>query len=512
MTLSIQRSAGVLLHPTSLPSRYGIGDLGPSADAYIRWLAAAGVSWWQVLPLHPPGPGWSPYSALSTFAGNELLISPELLVDDGLLEPTQLDEVPAFPPERVDYRAVARWKGGMLREAHAEHRRSRRADLMRELADFRDRHHLWLDDFALFAALRRAHGDSAWYEWPRAFAFRDPDALADWSDVHRDEVELEIFCQFLFFRQWERVRAAANDVGVSILGDVPIFVARDSADVWAHPELFLLDEDRHPTVVGGAPPDYFSATGQLWGNPVYDWPGMAQRGFHWWIERLRHELTLADAVRLDHFRGFAAYWEVPADHEVATHGCWVQGPGKAFFDTVADALGGLPFVAEDLGEITPDVVELRKQLALPGMAILQFAFNPADRSLFLPYNLETDLVVYTGTHDNNTSLGWYTEDAGDIERDFVRRYCGTDGHEIHWDLIRLAIGSVGCLAIVPHQDLAGLGSASRMNRPSVADGNWTFRIAPWMLSEDIRNRLADLIWVYGRAPKAEWESETESEA
>jgi 4-alpha-glucanotransferase len=503
MASPLDRSAGVLLHPTSLPSRFGIGDLGPSADAYLRWLAGAGVSSWQVLPLHPPGPGWSPYSALSTFAGNELLISPEQLVDDGLLEAARLDDAPPFPAERVEFAAVSRWKRGLLRDAFTAHRGDPRSELAGELADFRERQGHWLDDFALFLALRRRHEAAPWYDWPRPLAFREPAALAEWSDAHRDEVEQVVFCQFLFFRQWARVRQTARSHGVSILGDVPIFVARDSADVWAHHELFLLDEDRNPTVVGGAPPDYFSATGQLWGNPVYDWEGMAERGFAWWIERLRHELTLADAVRLDHFRGFAAYWQVPADHHVATNGRWVPGPGRPFFDAVAAALGGLPFIAEDLGEITPDVIELRTGLGLPGMAILQFAFNPPDRSLFLPHNLERDLVVYTGTHDNNTSLGWYLEDASDAERDFVRRYCGSDGHEIHWDLIRLAMGSVGTLAIVPQQDLAGLGSDCRMNTPSVADGNWTFRITPSMLSHEIQQRLADLIYTYGRAPRPE---------
>jgi 4-alpha-glucanotransferase len=493
------RSAGVLLHPTSLPSRFGTGDLGPAAVAYLRWLAGAGVSWWQVLPLHPPGPGRSPYSALSTFAGNELLISPGRLAEDGLVEPAWLDGAPSFPAEWVEYGAVEYWKDGLLRAAFDRHRKQQRADLVRDLEGFRQRHRHWLDDFALFLALRRAHDGRAWYEWPRPLAFREPAALAGWATAHRDELELVVFCQFLFFRQWEALRAAALEEGIEILGDVPIFVARDSADVWANPGLFLLDDERRPTVVGGAPPDYFSETGQLWGNPVYDWAANAADGYRWWIERLRHELTLADAVRLDHFRGFQAYWEVPADHEVATNGRWVPGPGREFFDAVSAALGGLPFVAEDLGEITPDVVALRKGLGLPGMAILQFAFNPSDRSFFLPYKLERDLVVYTGTHDNNTSLGWFLEDATDIERAYLRRYCGTDGREIHWDMIRLALGSVSELAVVPHQDLAGLGSDCRMNTPAVAEGNWRFRITPWMLSEEIQQRLADLVRTYGRA-------------
>jgi len=500
MAPSFARSAGVLLHPTSLPSRFGTGDLGPAAVAYLRWLAGAGIAWWQVLPLHPPGPGHSPYSALSTFAGNEALISPGRLAEEGLVEPSWLDGAPSFPAEWVEFGAVEYWKDGLLRAAFDRHRKQRRADLLQDLGAFRSRHQHWLDDFALFLALRRAHDGRAWYEWPRPLAFRDPAALAGWAADHRDEIELVVFGQFLFFRQWEALRAAARQERVSILGDVPIFVSLDSADVWANPGLFLLDDDRRPRVVAGVPPDYFSATGQLWGNPLYDWDAIAADGYGWWIERLRHELVLADAVRLDHFRGFASYWEVPAGAADAISGRWVEGPGRAFFDAVSAALGGLPFVAEDLGEITADVVALRKGLGLPGMAILQFAFTPADRSLFLPYNLERDLVVYTGTHDNNTSLGWYLEDASDEQRDLLRRYCGTDGRDINWDMIRLALGSVSELAVVPHQDLAGLGSDCRMNTPSVAEGNWRFRIMPWMLSEDIQQRLADLVWVFGRAP------------
>ncbi len=492
------RSAGVLLHPTSLPSRFGIGDFGPATIDYLRWLAEAGVGWWQVLPLHPAGPGNSPYSATSTFAGNELLISPQRLVEDGLLTADDLIGMPRFPAEWVDYPAVEDWKRDILRVAFARHLGQRRMDLLQDLAAFRAAHGHWLGDFALFEALKRAHGGAPWYDWQRPLAFRDSHTLESWSADHRDEVELVEFSQFLFFRQWAEVREAAGRNGLSILGDVPIFVALDSADVWAHPELFLLDDERHPTVVGGAPPDYFSSTGQLWGNPLYDWRRMADDGYGWWISRLRHELEMADAVRIDHFRGFAAHWEVPADHEVATHGRWVPGPGRALFDAVSEALGELPLVAEDLGEITSDVVELRKGLGMPGMAILQFAFNPRERSLFLPYLLDRDLVVYSGTHDNNTTVGWYMEDADEDERRFVRSYCGSDGSEVHWDFIRLAMASVAQLAVVPHHDLAGLGSDCRMNTPAVAEGNWAFRIMPWMLARDIQRQLAEMIETYGR--------------
>jgi 4-alpha-glucanotransferase len=503
----MERSAGVLLHPTSLPSRYGIGDLGPEAFNYVDWLAGAGAAWWQVLPLHPTGPGYSPYSATSTFAGNEWMISPEMLVAEALVEMEELDQAPAFPADRVAFEELIPWKRGILRTAFDRFRKLQPPDLVNDLAGFRSTHQQWLEDFTLFLALKRAHQGLPWYEWPRALARRHPEAIADWVRDHRDDIELVEFCQFLFFRQWSALQEAAGDAGVRILGDVPIFLALDSADVWASPELFLLDDDLLPTVVSGVPPDYFSATGQRWGNPLYDWDLMAKENYRWWIERLRHALLLADAVRLDHFRGFQAYWEVPAEEAVATNGRWVPGPGRDLFDAVGAALGGLPFVAEDLGEITPDVLQLRDELDLPGMAILQFAFSPEPRSTFIPYAHNRNLVIYTGTHDNNTAVGWYRDDASDAERDLLRRYTESDGSEIHWDLVRMAMASVADLAIVPHQDLAGLGSDCRMNTPAKADGNWGFRILPWTLKEDIQRRLHELIWVYGRLPDRSEENE-----
>ncbi len=498
------RTAGVLLHPTSLPSRYGIGDLGPGAHRYLEWLAEAGIGWWQILPLHPPGPGQSPYSAISTFAGNQWLISPDVLVQDGLLDQEALEGVPAFPAGQVAFDDVLPFKGELLGRAFHRFREQPPPLIAAGLETFRDRQSAWLGDFALYLALKRAHGSAPWYEWPPELAGRDPQALARWRAAHAEEVELVEFSQFLFFRQWRAVRVRAEELGVKILGDVPIFVAHDSADVWSHPELFKLDGELRPTVVAGVPPDYFSATGQLWGNPVYDWERLAADGYAWWIERLGHELTLTDAVRLDHFRGFAAYWEVPAGEDTAVNGRWAPGPGRALFDAVREAVGKLPLVAEDLGEITPDVIELRKELGLPGMAILQFAFSPHFRSSFIPYALERDMVVYTGTHDNNTSVGWYWEDAGEGERDLLRRYVASSGQEIHWDMVRLALGTVCDQAVVPHQDLVGVGSDCRMNTPARGLGNWRFRITPWMLEDPIRERLAELVWVYGRQPvKAE---------
>ena len=495
--VAMKRSAGVLLHPTCLPSAHGIGDLGPTAHAYLDWLAAAGVGWWQILPLNPPGPGHSPYSATSTFAGNPLLINPEFLLDEGLLTDADLADPPALPEAWVDFELAAAWKNELLGKAFARFRRNpgRLAD---EIKDFCSLNEAWLDDYALFAALKTAHNGAPWYAWPTALARREPGALDEWRADHEDLVGIEVFGQLLFQRQWIAIREHAADVGVGILGDVPIFVARDSAEVWAHPELFLMDEARQPTVVAGVPPDYFSPTGQLWGNPLYDWSRMAEDGYAWWIERLRQTLATVDLVRLDHFRGFAAYWEVPASAEVATNGRWVKGPGRPFFDVISDALGGLPFVAEDLGEITDDVVALRDELGLPGMAVLHFGFSTEPRSSFIPYAHNRNLVVYTGTHDNNTSLGWYLEDANDGERSLVRGYTGGDGSDVSWDLIRLAMASVADLAVVPHQDLANLAGDCRMNTPAVADGNWTFRVTPWMLDSGIRDRLAAMIETYGR--------------
>jgi 4-alpha-glucanotransferase len=388
-------------------------------------------------------------------------------------------------------------KNRQLRVAFENHL-GRAGGLGPDIEAFRSRNRSWLDDYALFAALKAAHDGAPWYDWPRPLALQETEALAEWRESHRENLDFEIFGQYVFSRQWSSLRNHAADVGIGIFGDVPIFVARDSAEVWAHPELFFMDEHLRPTVVAGVPPDYFSPTGQLWGNPLYDWSRMSRDGYRWWIQRLEHTLNQVDLVRLDHFRGFASYWEVPADADVATHGRWVEGPGRAFFDAVAEQLGGLPFIAEDLGEITDDVVALRDELGLPGMAILHFGFSPDPRSSFIPYAHHRNQVVYTGTHDNNTSLGWFLEDASEDERELLLSYTGSDGGGISWDLIRLALGSVADLAIVPHQDLAGLGGDCRMNTPAVADGNWTFRLTPWMLDTAIRDRFAEMVRTFGR--------------
>jgi 4-alpha-glucanotransferase len=492
------RSCGLLLHPTSLPGSPGSGDLGPAAHRYIGWLADCGVGWWQILPLNPPGPGFSPYAAPSSFAGNPLLISPEALAEEGLLAREEVLARPDVPQDAVSWEAVAPWREGLLRSAWRRFAEHPHPELERELLRFRERSSRWLGEAALFAALKRAHGGAAWTEWEAGLAEHGRAALATWRRKHQEMVRAEEFVQFLFDRQWCAVRAAAAARGVRIVGDVPIYVAHDSADVWAHRELFQLDADGRPRAVAGVPPDYFSETGQLWGNPLYDWEAHAATGYAWWIGRLARALSLADAVRLDHFRGFAGYWSIPAGETTARNGRWLPGPGRTLFDAVEAALGRLPLIAEDLGVITADVVALRDELGLPGMAILQFAFAAEPHSAFLPYNLRPNQVVYTGTHDNNTTLGWYREDAGESERDQLRRYLATDGREVHWDLIRAALASVADLAVIPHQDVAGLGSEGRMNTPSEPDGNWRFRLPEWALSKWHGVRLAELIDLYGR--------------
>lgn len=494
------RACGVLLHPTCLPGRFGVGDLGPAAHGYLEWLAHAGARWWQVLPLNPAGLGASPYAAPSTFAGNTILVSPEFLRDEGLLEAGDLADVPEFSPFAVEFDRVAPYKRALLERAFERFAARPPVALAERFETFRSANGAWLRDWALFAALRRSSGELPWWEWPDKLALRRPGAIASWLGSHERAVRFEEFCQFLFFSQWHALRERAHALGVRILGDLPIYVARDSAEVWANRELFRLDARGRPLAVAGVPPDYFSPTGQLWGNPVYDWEANEASGWAWWVERMRAVYALVDAVRLDHFRGFVAYWEVPFGEKTAVNGRWVPGPGSRLFAALRGALGELPLVAEDLGVITEEVTALRDAEGLPGMAVLQFAFDPKESSLFLPYRHRRNQVVYTGTHDNNTTLGWFLGDASPAEKEFVRRYLGSDGREIHWDMIRLALASVADLAIVPHQDIAGLGADCRMNTPSTPDGNWRFRLTDWMLGSALADRFADLARVYGRTP------------
>jgi 4-alpha-glucanotransferase len=506
--MKFTRASGILLHPTSLPSPYGVGDLGPSAYQFADFLRATGQSLWQVLPLGPTGYGDSPYQCFSAFAGNPLLISLDALVADGWLLATDLVDAPHFPADRVDYGSVIEYKFTKLKHAYenffANADEAARADYL----DFVQRAAGWLEDYALYRAIKDEHGGAEWTRWEPYLRDREDNALHFFKENHARAVGAHRFYQYLFFKQWIELAAYANEQGVKIIGDIPIFVAHDSADVWAHRALFYLDETGQPTKIAGVPPDYFSETGQLWGNPLYRWDLMKRDGFAWWIERIRATLALVDIVRLDHFRGFESYWAVPADETTAVNGEWEAGPGAALFNAINEALGDLPIIAEDLGVITPEVTQLRDEFAFPGMCILQFAFGTDPQAdEFKPYHFKPNSVVYTGTHDNDTAIGWFTAGVGDstrtetevaAERQFVLDYLGSDGSEINWDLIRLALASVANTAMIPLQDVLGCGSEARMNVPARESGNWGWRFQMEELTPDLQARLAKLTNVYGR--------------
>jgi 4-alpha-glucanotransferase len=500
LCMNLERAGGILLHPTSLPGPHGIGDLGPESEAWLEWLAQAGCRLWQVLPLGPTGYGDSPYQSFSAFAGNPLLVSIERLVDEGLLAREDLASLPEFPPVPIDFGALIPHRQRLLALASERFRQGTATHLASEFEEFCREQTEWLEDFALFMALKAEHGGAAWTSWEPAVAHRQPEALAAAGSRLSTAVADHRFCQFLFFRQWASIRRLARSFGLSIIGDLPIFVAHDSADVWSHPELFDLDAEGKPTSVAGVPPDYFSPTGQLWGNPLYRWEAMQADGYSWWLHRFRVLLQLVDVVRLDHFRGFEAFWEVPAGEPTAETGRWAPGPGAGFFERLSRGLGGLPIIAEDLGKITPQVIALRDRFMLPGMRVLQFAFAGEPAHDFLPHNYPRRCVVYTGTHDNDTALGWY-QTAPEAERDFCRRYLAVSGSDISWDLIRAAWASVADWAIVPLQDLLGLGGESRMNYPSRPEGNWSWRFLPGQLTAELAGRLEELSYLYGRASR-----------
>jgi 4-alpha-glucanotransferase len=490
----------VLLHPTSLPSPFGIGDLGPAAHDFLNFLAGARQSLWQVLPLGPTGYGNSPYAAPSAFAGNPLLIAPQRLLEHGLIDQDDLGPLSALPDDRVDYGQVVPLKRDLLQKAVRRAFDGQHTDLHDQFNAFAHREAPWLDDYVLFAALTEWCG-RPWPEWDPPLRDRHPEALAQARTELAEPLRYHAFGQFLFFEQWRAVRGHANALGVRVIGDIPIFVAHDSADVWANRGLFKLDDQGQPLVLAGVPPDYFSATGQLWGNPLYDWQAMAADGYQWWIARFQQLLSLVDIVRIDHFRGFEAAWEVSAPATTAVAGAWVPGPGSAVFRAVDSAMQGhVPVIAEDLGMITDAVRALLADLGYPGMKVLQFAFGGGTDNLYLPHNFtDPNCVVYTGTHDNDTTRGWFAS-RGDAERDFVLRYLARDGSDIAYDLIRLALGSVARTAIVPFQDILDLGTGARMNTPGAADGNWEWRARPNQLEIWRAQRLADLTTLYGRTP------------
>jgi 4-alpha-glucanotransferase len=493
------RCAGILLHPTSLPSPGGIGDLGPEAYAFVDFLARATQGLWQILPLSPPGVNHSPYSAISAFAGNPLLVSLQRLAEHGWIDAALITTAAAGTPcNRIDFEEVEAFKLPLLRRAaqtfleKSEGQRRRFEDFKRDTA-------WWLDDFVLFEVMRRAHKGAVWSSWPRELARREPEAMRRFGVDHQRELEVERAIQFAFFEQCRALRGYCSQRGIKIVGDVAIFVDYDSADVWRNPELFSLDENLEPTVVAGVPPDAFSSTGQRWGNPLYRWETCRARGFEWWIQRVSWALRTCDILRLDHFRGFESYWEIPASEPTAVHGRWKPGPQEEFFRVLRDRLGDLPFIAEDLGYITAEVHALRDRLGIPGMKVLQFAFGNPGAHIYLPHNFIPNCVVYTGTHDNDTTLGWWRSGASKEERAHVQAYLGPVDETIAWEFIRAAFASVARMAVVPLQDVLGLASEARMNTPSRIEGNWGWRVGPGVLTDELSDRLAALTAMCDRA-------------
>ncbi len=494
------RSSGILLHPTSLPGQFGSGDFGTNSFKFVDWLAGAGQANWQILPLGEVGPGNSPYMSSSAFAGNILLIDLEWLAKQGWLEAKDLLPHPEFNSERVDYELLKPYRMERLRLA-AQSFLSKRDKSKRSAYDeFCRKEKHWLDDYALFKAVGQHEEGGDWSEWPEELVRRDPRALEAVRLRYANEIKFWKFCQWCFARQWFELKNYANDRGVRIIGDVPIFVAYHSADVWAHQELFELDASGRPTLVAGVPPDYFSETGQLWGNPLYRWDVHEQTGYAWWISRLEHAFRLFDMVRIDHFRGFANYWAVSAGALTAIDGIWMPGPGERLFEAFQQTLGKLPIIAEDLGLITPDVIELRDRFDLPGMRILQFAFGEDERNYFLPHHYVANSVAYTGTHDNDTSLGWWNS-ATKHERSFALRYLGCNDHEINWEMIKALSASAANTVIYPLQDVLGLNSDHRMNFPGTSAGNWEWRFSWSQLQYWQTQRLSDLTVLHKRNPR-----------
>ena len=494
------RASGILLHATSLPARGGIGDFGPAAYRFADFLALARQGVWQVLPLGPLGFGYSPYSSTSAFAGNPLLISLERLADRGWLDGKEIDALPAATGP-VDYPAVFRQKFPLLFEAARNFLRSAVPDARLRYENFCRDNAWWLREFVLFDALRARFKLQSWNHWPREIAHRDPVALQKARAELGDELEVRSTLQFFFYEQWQALRSYCAQRAIRIAGDIAIFVNFDSADVWTHPELFRLNADLEPEVVAGVPPDFFSKDGQRWGNPLYRWDIMKEQKYAWWVDRLRWATRSFDYVRLDHFRGFCQFWEIPAGEPTAIHGRWVDGPKDDLFAAVREALGGLPFFAEDLGYITPDVHALRDRLGIPGMAVLQFGFGDAGAHMHLPHTFTTKKVVYTGTHDNDTLCSWWETATTEQERRHALAYCGRSEDGIHWAMIRIAADSVASLCIIPLQDVLGLGSGARMNVPSVQDGNWRWRFSGDVLRPELAEKLASLADVCDRLPQ-----------
>lgn len=497
--MQLNRAAGILLHPTSLPGPDGIGDLGPEAYRWIDFLYQTGCQFWQVLPLGPTGYGDSPYQCFSAFAGNPYLISATSLLDQGLLTKYDLADRPQFPVERVDYGPVIQWKMELLRRSYTIFKSKEFKELKQAFQSFKQEEAHWLDPFSIFMAIKNHHGNVAWNEWSDVLRMRQPNALESFNKIYQDEIEFQSYIQFVFYRQWQALHHYANEKGIRIIGDIPIFVAYDSADVWMHKELFHLDSEGLPKFIAGVPPDYFSETGQLWGNPLYNWDVHKEKGYEWWQSRFQAVLKQIDIVRLDHFRGFEAYWEVPFGNQTAVEGQWVQGPGSHFLKVIKEKLGDLPIIAEDLGVITQPVKEMRDEFNLPGMKILQFSFASDPDDDFLPHNYPVHCVAYTGTHDNNTCRGWY-DNAPEREKDFCRRYLARSGEDIAWSMVRILWQSVAAWVLTPMQDILSLGEWARMNYPGNPSGNWIWRMHPAAINEGLIDRLYEINFLYGRLP------------
>lgn len=493
------RVSGILLHPTSLPSPYGIGDLGNEAYKFVDFLEKAGQHLWQVLPLTPTGFGNSPYQSLSAFAGQPLLISPGHLLELGLLDPCDLENCPCENPVFTDYDSIIPWKTAVLKKAYENYRHTSDKMLLEEYDSFYENNQFWLDDYALFMACKELHDGAGWTQWEPEYQNPTPEFRVKLKAELKDKLYYFKFIQFIFFKEWYALKEYANKKNVKIIGDIPIFVSMDSADVWANQHLFQLDSKGFPTAVAGVPPDYFSETGQLWGNPLYNWKAHKKDGYKWWISRIRNQLDLLDYLRIDHFRGFEAYWAVPYGETTAINGKWRPGPKESLFLAIEHALGSnLPIIAEDLGIITPEVERLRNQFGFPGMKVLQFAFEAENESSFLPHQFTTtNCVCYTGTHDNDTTRGWY-DSANERSRDKVRRYMNTDGGTVNMDFIRTCLGTIAAYAVFPLQDLLGIGTEGRMNTPGTAEGNWSWRYEKDILTDELAETLLQISHLYGR--------------
>lgn len=498
----MKRGSGVLLHISSLPSAYGIGDLGPQAYRFVDFLASAKQSYWQILPLGPSGTylGNSPYNAYSAFAGNPLFISPELMIAEGFITKEEAEEHPAFPATSVDYHAVIDSKRKLLNSAYTRFKNG--AGDHKEFSEFCERSSGWLDDLTLFAALKERFKEVAWDEWPADIRDRKKTAIKKYTAELSDRINTSKFYQYLFFRHWNALKSYCNGKNIKIIGDIPIYVSSDSADVWSHPALFKLDDHKKPLFIAGAPPDYFSPTGQRWGNPVYRWDVLKERGYDWWHQRIGHNLQLFDYIRIDHFRGFVGYWEIPAAEKTAVNGKWVEAPGMDFFQSVTTKYPNLPLIVEDLGVITPDVKAVIEHFGFPGMKVLLFSFS-SDLPVnpYAPHNYLRNCVVYTGTHDNNTALGWFQRETGKEDKERVFEYLGHEVPEaqVPWELVRLALSSVADVAILSMPDILGLGEEARMNMPSEPSGNWKWRLSADQLTDKIAKKLSRATSIYARS-------------